>query len=246
MWLENIKTSFKTYYKDALVALIMLSVGWVALYRFISPPITLLMATRIISDSGNFSYHYVDFNEISPYIKVCALASEDQNLPFHQGMDFEAISKAMRVNKKGKKIFGASTISQQVAKNAFLFPQRSFLRKGLELYFTILLETIWSKEKILEMYLNIAEMGTLIFGVEAAASSYFRKEAIKLSLKESAAIIAVLPNPRKYSVSAPGAFTANRKNEIVELFYSLDGSHYLRELYVKTDKSLYDFRNYKK
>jgi monofunctional biosynthetic peptidoglycan transglycosylase len=114
------------------------------------------------------------------------------------------------------------------------------------LYFAFLIETLWTKEKILEMYLNVAEMGNLVFGVEAAAGTYYRKSAIQLSLNESAAIVAVLPSPLKYSVKNPGNYVAARKTDIVDLFYSLDGTQYLRELYIKSDKSLYDFRKYKK
>lgn len=245
MTVAKIKTLLLSYYKDVIVAGLICTVGWVLLYRLVSPPITMQMLTRMTKDEGELRYDYVSTNRISPYLKVCAMASEDQNLPFHSGMDIEAIQKAINVNKKGKKVFGASTISQQVAKNVFLFPQRSYIRKALEVYFTFWIETLWSKDKILEMYLNVAEMGTLVFGAEAAAQTFFKKPASKLSLKESAAIIAVLPNPRKYKVNNPGSYVANRQGEISKLFYSLDGTHYLRELYVKSEKSLYDFSKYK-
>jgi len=234
------------YYKDFLVFFIVITISWVLMCRIVSPPFTLLMITRLITSEGDFKYDYVSYHKISPYVKVCALASEDQNLPFHSGLDIEAIGKAININKKRRKVFGASTISQQVAKNVFLFPQRSYVRKGLELYFTFLIETIWPKEKILEMYLNVAEMGKLVFGVEAAANVYYRKNAADLSLNESAAIISVLPNPIRYNVKAPGNYVAGRQREIVDLFYSLDGTQYLRELYIRSDKSLYDFRKYKK
>lgn len=244
--LYAIKGWLKTYFKDALVLLITLSFTWVLLYKVIPPPGTLLMLTRKLSSSGELSYKYKDISQISPHIKVCAMASEDQNLPFHSGMDIEAIRKAAAVNKRGKKVFGASTISQQVAKNVFLFPQRSYIRKALELYFTTLIETLWSKEKILETYLNVAEMGDMVFGAEAAAQNYFKKSASQLSVRESAAIISVLPSPRKYNVNNPGSYVASRQREIADLYYSLDGVRYLRELYVKADNSLYDFRKYKR
>jgi len=242
----SIKHLISNYYKDVIVAFIVFTVAWVLLYRVINPPITIQMLTRMIKDEGALNYEYVSYEKISPNIKVCAMASEDQNLPFHSGMDIEAIQKAINVNKKGRKVFGASTITQQVAKNVFLFPQRSFIRKGLELYFTVWMETLWTKDKILEMYLNVAEMGTLVFGVEAAANVYFGKPAAKLNIRESASIIAVLPNPRKYKVKNPGSYVSGRQNEITQLFYSLDGNYYLRELYVKSDKSLYDFSKYRK
>jgi monofunctional biosynthetic peptidoglycan transglycosylase len=204
------------------------------------------MLMRALTSEESLKYDFVYGHRISPHIKVCAMASEDQNLPFHSGMDIEAIRKAAQVNKKGRKVFGASTISQQVAKNLFLFPQRSYLRKGLELYFTFLIETIYPKDKILELYLNVAETGNLIFGVEMAANQYFGKPAAKLNLRESAAIISVLPNPRFYQVKNPGPYISGRQREIMDLYYSLDGVHYLRELYVKADQSLYDFRKYRR
>lgn len=244
MTISNIKTLIQSYYKDAFVLLLIITVGWVLLYRVISPPFTLQMLTRMAIDDGELKYEYVPSHKISPYLKVCTMASEDQNLPFHSGMDIEAIQKAMHVNKKGKKIFGASTISQQVAKNVFLFPQRSYIRKALEVYFTLWIETLWPKEKILEMYLNVAEMGTLVFGAEAASQTFFNKSASKINLRESAAIIAVLPSPRKYKVKNPGSYVSERQNEITKLYHSLDGTHYLRELYLKSDKSLYDFSKY--
>lgn len=241
---QKIKSWFIEYYKDMVVGAIAISISWVLIYRVISPPITMQMLTRMVHDEGNLKYDYVSIGEISPYLQVCALASEDQNLPFHSGLDLEAIRKAVKVNQKGRKVFGASTITQQVAKNVFLFPQRSYLRKGLELYFAILIETFWPKVKILEMYLNVAEMGTLIFGAEAAAETYYNKKASKLNLAESAAIISILPNPRKYKANNPGTYVAGRQAEIRNLYYSLDGTHYLRELYVRAESSLYDFRKY--
>lgn len=240
-----IKGRILHYFKQFNVLGITLTVGWILLYRIISPPATLTMIQRMFIDEGELQYSYVNQNNISPYIKVCAMASEDQNLPFHKGLDFDAINHALNKNKKGKKVFGASTISQQVAKNVFLFPNRSYFRKALELYFTFWIETLWSKDKILEMYLNVAEMGKLIFGVEAAAKTYFNKTAKQLSLKESAALIAVFPNPRKYKVKNPGTYISNRQSQIQSLYNTLDGSLYLRELYIQTDKSIYDFRQYK-
>jgi len=245
MNLSKFKALIRKYYKDAIVAFVIFSVAWILLYRLVNPPITFQMVTRMIKDEGDFTYHYVHGNQISQHLKVCALASEDQNLPFHSGMDIAAIQKAINVNKRGKKVFGASTITQQVAKNVFLFPQRLYIRKAMELYFTMWIETLWPKDKILETYLNIAEMGTLVFGAEAAAQKFYKKPASKLTLRESAAIISVLPNPRKYKVKNPGAQVATRQNEIVQLYHSLDGVYYLRELYVKSDKSLYDFRKYR-
>jgi len=244
---DKIKYFTKSYYKDVITGFIVFTVAWVLLLRVFSPPLTLLMIKRVLgAEEKGLVYEWKSTNEISPYIRVCAMASEDQNLPFHYGMDLEAIDKALDVNKRSKKVFGASTITQQVAKNVFLFPQRSYIRKGLELYFTILIETVWTKQRILEMYLNVAEMGDMVFGVEAASQVYFRKSAQKLTLSESASIIAVLPNPIKYSVKKPGAYVSERQQQIISLYHSLDGNQYLRELYIKTDNSLYDFKKYKR
>jgi len=244
---DRTKLFAKSYYKDVIVVFIVFTVSWVLLYRVAYPPATLLMVKRMRHDDGKgLAYSWKSSNEIAPYIQVCVMASEDQNLPFHYGMDLEAIDKALNVNKKGKKVFGASTITQQVAKNVFLFPERSYIRKGLELYFTLWIETLWTKQRTLEMYLNVAEMGDMIFGVEAAAQAYFKKSAQKLTLSESALIVSVLPSPIKYSVKKPGPYVSERQQQITSLYHSLDGTNYLRELYIKTDKSLYDFRKYRK
>lgn len=248
MTISGFIITLKTYYQDVIVCSVVLSVAWVMLYSFIAPPITTMMIKKLFSDDADHGliYKWTKYEDISPYLKVCALASEDQNLPFHYGIDIEAIENALAVNKKGRKTFGASTITQQVAKNAFLFPARNFIRKGLEVYFGILIEVIWSKERILETYLNIAEMGPKVFGVGAAAQYYYKKSAIKLSLQESAGIIAILPNPVKYNLKKPGPYISERRGEITSLFYQLDGTNYLRELYIKSEESLYDFKKYKK
>lgn len=236
--------NLSSYIKKTFVFVITITVAWVLLYRMIAPPITTTMIQRVFLDEGSLKYKYVDNNHISQFAKVCAMASEDQNFPFHNGIDLNAIQNAVERNKKGKKIYGASTITQQVAKNVFLFQNRSYIRKALELYFTFWIETLWPKDKILEMYLNVAEMGTLIFGVEAAANSYFNKSAKNLSLKEAAALIAILPNPRKYKIQK-GNYIMNRQSKILSSYYKLDGMMYLRELYINTDKSIYDFSTYK-
>jgi monofunctional biosynthetic peptidoglycan transglycosylase len=197
-------------------------------------------------DTGkDVDYDYVDFEHIADELKVCAMAAEDQNFPFHSGLDLEAIEKAIKINRKGRRTVGASTISQQVAKNAFLYADRSYIRKALELYFTFWVETLWTKEHILEMYLNIAEMGKNVFGAEAAAQSHFQKSASTLSVRESASIIAVLPSPRKYKVVQPGPYISGRQQTIARLYHSLDGKNYLRELYVRADEPIYDFRKYR-
>ncbi len=235
----------KSWFVTLLVGIITVSVAWVWVYRWLPPPGTFRMLSVATETSESVDYDYVRFDDISDELKVCAMASEDQNFPFHSGLDLEAIEKAIKINRKGRRTVGASTISQQVAKNAFLFADRSYLRKALELYFTFWIETLWTKQHILEMYLNIAEMGVNVFGAEAASEAYFKKNAGTINLRESASIIAVLPNPRRYKVKSPGPYVSHRQQAITRLYNSLDGKNYLRELYVRAEEPIYDFRKYK-
>lgn len=240
-------TWIKEYTMDIVVAMICFSVIWVIIYRFVPVPGTFLMVKRVLTSSSEktLTYTWTPWYCMTSFPKVCAMASEDQMLPFHLGLDLVSIGDALE-DRGGKRLRGASTISQQVAKNAFLFPSRNFLRKGFELYFTALIEALWTKRRILEVYLNIAETGDKVFGIGAAAKVYYKKSPEKLSLSEAARIIAVLPNPIKYSVKNPGNYVMKRQNQIVNLYHSLDGRYYLRELFVRTPESLYDFSKYKK
>jgi monofunctional glycosyltransferase len=173
---------------------------YIVLLKWINPPITVTQLGSLLSGYG-LHRDYVDWKEISPNARLAVMASEDQLFPDHNGLDWKSIEKAMKHNnKKPKRIRGASTISQQVAKNVFLWQGRSYIRKGLEVYFTFMIELVWGKERILEMYLNVAEMGKGIFGIEAASQKYFKKPARKLSQTEAAMIAACLPNPKKYTV----------------------------------------------
>lgn len=183
---------------------------YIFLLKWVDPPITM---TQLGSLLGGYGLHrdYVDWEEISPNARLAVMASEDQLFPDHNGLDWKSIEKAMSHNKKKpKRIRGASTISQQVAKNVFLWQGRSYLRKGLEVYFTFMIELVWGKERILEVYLNVAEMGKGIFGIEAASQKYFRKPAKKLSQTEAAKIAACLPNPKKYTVNPPSNYINKR------------------------------------
>ena len=154
---------------------------------------------------------YVDFSEISTKARLAVIASEDQLFPDHSGFDWKSIKKAQKYNeRKPGRIRGASTISQQVAKNVFLWQGRSWFRKGLEVYFTFMIETFWSKQRILDVYLNVIEMGDGIFGIEAAAQAYFNKPARNLSRPEAAMIAACLPNPKRYKVKPPSAYIMSR------------------------------------
>ena len=183
---------------------------YIFLLKWINPPITVTQLGSLLSGYG-LHRDYVDWGEISPNARLAVMASEDQLFPDHNGLDWKSIEKAMKHNKKKpKRVRGASTISQQVAKNVFLWQGRSYVRKGLEVYFTFMIELVWGKERILEMYLNVAEMGKGIFGIEAASQKYFKKSAKRLSQTEAAMIAACLPNPKKYTVK-PASNYINRR-----------------------------------
>jgi monofunctional biosynthetic peptidoglycan transglycosylase len=158
---------------------------------------------------------WVSIEDISKNLVLAVIASEDNNFESHYGVDFKAIEKANKLNKRGKKIRGASTITQQTAKNTFLWPARTYVRKGLELYFTGLVELVWGKKRIMEVYLNVIEMGDGIYGAEAASQEYFHKSSKKLSSAEAASIAAVLPNPRKWRPDRPTAYIARKKSWIL-------------------------------
>jgi monofunctional biosynthetic peptidoglycan transglycosylase len=175
-------------------------------------------------------YEWRDLEQISPQAAIAVIASEDQQFPFHAGFDMKSIREAVRHNARSKRVRGASTISQQVAKNLFLWKGRSYLRKGLEAWFTVLIERIWPKERILEVYLNIAEFGPRVYGAEAAAQTFFRKPALKLTRRESALLAAVLPNPAKYRAESPGPYVRRRADWIQGQMRALGGAKYLQEL----------------
>ncbi len=194
----------------------ILSVGSTLLYRWVPVPLTPLMIIRCVEQMNNgksmtLKHDWVSLDEISPKLQLAVVCSEDQNYLKHYGFDWGAIEKAMKSNDSGKKIRGGSTISQQTAKNVFLWQGRSYIRKGFEAYFTLLIETFWSKERIMEVYLNSIEMGNGIYGAEAAAQNWFKKSAAKLNKDESSAIAAILPNPLKYVANPPSAYISKRK-----------------------------------
>ncbi|TYB78675.1 monofunctional biosynthetic peptidoglycan transglycosylase [Bizionia myxarmorum] len=202
------------------LGLIILSVALVLLFKWVPVPITPLMVIRNIEQhqkgfSVTWEHDWVSIENISPNLQLAVICSEDQNFLKHKGFDMEAIEKALENNKKGKRIKGASTISQQTAKNVFLWPTRSWLRKGLEAYFTFLIELTWSKERIMEVYLNSIEMGNGIYGAEAAAKYWYGKSAAKLTAMEAASIAAILPSPMRYKAQPASNFIAGRKQWIV-------------------------------
>ena len=195
-----------------------------------NPLLTITQAVNLLEGNG-LKRDYVSYADMGPNIKLAVMASEDQNFPDHDGFDLTAIKRALKYNKKHpNKVRGASTISQQTAKNVFLWQGGGFLRKGLEVYFTFSIETLWTKKKILERYLNIAEMGRGIFGVQAAARIYFNKDAKNLTRLEAAEIAACLPNPRKLSVKPLSNYVAGRANAIMTQMGFLEGDPDIQDL----------------
>ncbi|MCI6074066.1 MAG: monofunctional biosynthetic peptidoglycan transglycosylase [Prevotella sp.] len=191
----------------------------VVVYKFLPVYVTPLMVIRLFQQAGegeSLKWHHtwVSMDEISPHMPVAVMASEDQRFLLHHGFDVNAIEKAARNNINGGRIHGGSTISQQTAKNVFLWPGRSWVRKGFEAYFTFLIELMWSKQRIMEVYLNSIEMGDGIYGVEACAEHHFDKEAIDLTRPQCALIAATLPNPRKFSSKDPSPYIKRRSVQI--------------------------------
>jgi monofunctional biosynthetic peptidoglycan transglycosylase len=201
--------------KRIFLWLFVIQLIYIIALRWIDPPITLTQLGAVISGDG-LKRDYINADEISPYAGLAVISSEDQLFPDHNGFDWTSIQKAMAYNKrKPGRVRGASTISQQVAKNVFLWQGRSYIRKGLEVYFTFMIELIWGKKRILEVYLNVIEMGPGIYGIEAASQQYFKKHAFKLTMSEAAAIAACLPNPKRYRVNPPSPYVSRRTGAIL-------------------------------
>ncbi len=202
----------------------ILSIGSVIIFRFVPIPFTPLMLIRCVEQAFDdkrdvrLCKDWTSLDQISPSMPLAVVTSEDQRFEEHFGIDMEAIQKAQNYNEKhkGKKLKGASTISQQVAKNVFLFPTRNYIRKAFELYFTFLIEVFWSKERIMEVYLNIIELGDGIYGVEAASQYYYKKPAKKLDVREAASLAAILPLPLKWSPLKPNARVQKRQQWILK------------------------------
>jgi monofunctional biosynthetic peptidoglycan transglycosylase len=193
-----------------MVYFVLITVAWVGLYAIVPPPITATM----IMDENSITKDWTSFSDISPNMVRAVIAAEDGKFCSHDGFDTEAIQKAIKRNAQGGRIRGGSTISQQVAKNAFLWQGGGFFRKGLEAYFTFLIETIWSKQRIMEVYLNLAETGIGTYGVQAGAQRYFNKDAKDLTKFEAARIAAALPLPKKRAVNGASGFTRRYGNTI--------------------------------
>jgi monofunctional biosynthetic peptidoglycan transglycosylase len=231
---KRIFNIFKWILKVAIIFFVS-SVLLVFSMRWINPFTSSIMIQRQIAAlfHGKFElvkYHWVDYDNVSKFMPIAIVAAEDQNFPNHFGFDFKQIEKALKENKRGRHVRGASTITQQVAKNLFLWEGKSFVRKGVEAYFTLLIELLWEKQRILEVHMNIAEMGDKIFGVGIASVVYFKKPPAKLTISQAALLAAVLPNPRKYSVVKPTGYVRGRQNWIIRQINSLGGVDYLKDI----------------
>ncbi len=221
-WLKKIFRLF--------VWLFVLQLLYIIFCKWINPPVTLTQVGSIITGHG-LKRDYVSYNEMSPNIKLAVMAAEDQLFPDHDGFDLKAIKKAMKYNEKHPtRRRGASTISQQVAKNVFLWQGGGYFRKGMEVYFTFMIEKAWSKKRILQTYLNVAEMGPGIFGVQAAAKAYFKKDAINLTRQEAAMIAACLPNPKKFTVKPLSRYVSMRSALLLRQMNNLESDPDIREL----------------
>lgn len=209
--------------KKALILLFIAQLIYIVLLKWIDPPITITQAVSVLEGNG-LKRDYVSIENVSLNARLAVIASEDQLFPDHNGFDVKSIEKVItQGSKKSGRLRGASTISQQVAKNVFLWQGRSWIRKGIEAYFTFMIEKIWGKKRILEVYLNVAEMGKGVFGIEAAAQKYFGKSSEKLSRRESAMIAACLPNPKKYAVKPPSPYVNQRYPWILRQMNNLQG-----------------------
>lgn len=219
-----------------ILGFIIVSIFVVLLLKWLNPITSSIMIQRKIEAVITFkerqiiAYQWFSYDDISKQMALAVVAAEDQNFPNHFGFDFEQIEKAIEQHNRGRKLRGASTITQQVAKNLFLWEGRSFIRKGFEAYFTLLIELLWSKERILEVYLNIIETGDMIFGVGAASQIYFKKLPSKLNRSQAALIAATIPNPNRFSVKRPSGYVLRRQGWILGQMSSLGGVEYLKNL----------------
>jgi monofunctional biosynthetic peptidoglycan transglycosylase len=221
----------------AALVFVLLSAGAVLALRYVNPPTSAFMIEAQLQawfgddpQPFHLRQEWRDLRDISPQAAIAVVASEDQQFPLHAGFDHDQIRKAMMDAERGRRARGASTISQQTAKNLFLWSDHSFVRKGLEAWFTVLMETLWPKRRIIEIYLNFAQFGRGIYGVQAASRHFFRHDARTLSSSEAALLAAVLPNPVRLKVDAPSRYVQGRRAEIQGQMQSLGGPYWLREV----------------
>ena len=216
--------------KRILLVLFLLQFIYILVLKWVDPPVTITQLGSLFGGDG-LTRAYVDIKDMSAYARLAVISAEDQLFPDHSGFDWKSIGRAMDHNKrKPNRIRGASTISQQVAKNVFLWQGRSWFRKGMETYFTFMIELIWGKRRILEMYMNVSEMGKGIFGIEAAAQHYFKKPAKKLTKRESALIASCLPNPVTYTVVPLSRYVAIKSQKVMKYMNNLEGDPDIHKL----------------
>jgi monofunctional glycosyltransferase len=219
-----------------ILGFIIFSIFIVLLLKWLNPITSSIMIQRKIEAVVTFkerqmiAYQWFSFDDISKQMALAVVAAEDQNFPNHFGFDFDQIEKAIEQHERGRRLRGASTITQQVAKNLFLWEGRSFIRKGFEAYFTVLIELLWSKERILEVYLNVLETGNMIFGVGAASQIYFKKLPSKITRSQAALLAATIPNPIRFSAKRPSGYVLRRQSWILGQMSSLGGVEYLKNL----------------
>jgi monofunctional biosynthetic peptidoglycan transglycosylase len=214
---------------------VVLSVALVLLFRFVPPPGSMVMVERkvqswINSEPVDIQRQWRSWENLSNNAKLAVIAAEDQRFPQHRGFDFVEMRRAWEASRDGERLRGASTLSQQTAKNVFLWSGRSWVRKGLEAWFTLLIETLWGKQRILEVYLNVAEWDTGVFGLEAAANHYFGASGSALTERQASLLAAILPNPRNRSASRPDAQVERRSQWIRQQMRNLGGTSYLERL----------------
>ena len=211
-----------------LAAVLLVSIAPLLVLRWVTPPTSAVILERSLSEGRPQDFQWVPLERISPYAALAVVAAEDQKFPRHHGFDFASISEAIQNNAGGGRLRGASTLTQQVARNLFLWQGRSYLRKGLEAWLTVWLEVLWPKERILEVYLNIAETGPQTFGMEAAAWRFFQRPAIALTREQAALIAAVLPSPRRSRPDAPSDYLLRRQQDILQQMQQLGGTAWLQ------------------
>jgi monofunctional biosynthetic peptidoglycan transglycosylase len=213
-----------------IMAYLLFSLAPVIVLRWVTPPTSAVMLQRILFEGQELDYQWVPLSRITPQAALAVVAAEDQKFPYHQGFDLQAIRNAVENNARGGRLRGASTLTQQVARNLFLWQGRSYLRKGLEAWLTMLLELSWPKQRILEVYLNIAETGPQTFGIQAAAVRYFGRSASTLTREQAALIAAVLPNPRRFHADRPSGYILSRRDHILQQMSQLGGTTYLQNI----------------
>ena len=233
---RTLRAAILSVVKKSVAGFLLATLLLTALMRWVPPPVSSFMLQRWVKallsrdHSLRIRYQWAGWDRISPDAAIAVVAAEDQKFPGHFGFDFESILDAVKRNHRRRNPRGASTISQQVAKNLFLWPGRSLVRKGIEAYFTLLLEVMWPKRRILEVYLNVAEFAPGIYGIKAASETFFQKTPLRLSPEEAALLAAVLPNPKRYHLGRPSSYVRKRAARIQEQVRMLGGPGYLSEL----------------